>query len=577
MQRLKKSSVWGYMSEHWKRLSLFGVGGLLAVVIGLQLGYPWNKLPLGTVIEGKNVGGQQVDDVIKMLDNDLKNQKLQVYFGDSPKAYVTPKPAEIGVTIKSENIVKAAEYPLWLRLIPTSLWWAHAAISQGELEYKYDSKKVDEYVDKKLGGSCDVKPENASLVYKDGGLQIVPVINGGTCKLDDVKKTLMNVKPKLGDSKVKIAMVAHPAPIQNKAAEAARAKFMERSTGVRINTSIGVVLVPQNTLLSWLQFSAPNEGIQATIDGEKAGEFMDKEVQPKVYIKPGTSRVKTLDFQVISQQLGASGRTLDRDATLTALTEYINGRDVDIEALTKTVPANVTYDRQYTKSDEGLKALLQQFAETHPGTYGVKYVELSGAMRHGGYNESRAFVTASTYKLFVAYGTLKRVDAGQFNWSDIISGGQNLATCFDKMIVNSDNPCAEALLYKIGQKALTQDIQNDLGLKNSTFLKDNIYSTAEDEAAFLADLARGQLGSLTQDSQNRLISAMKRNVYRKGVPAGASGPVADKVGFLWGLLHDASIVYSPSGTYVLVILTDGAGDWGQLAELTRQIEAWRAL
>ena len=198
-------------------------------------------------------------------------------------------------------------------------------------------------------------------------------------------------------------------------------------------------------------------------------------------------------------------------------------------------------------------------------------------MRHGGYNESRAFVTASTYKLFVAYGTLKRVDAGQFNWSDIISGGQNLATCFDKMIVNSDNPCAEALLYKIGQKALTQDIQNDLGLKNSTFLKDNIYSTAEDEAAFLADLARGQLGSLTQDSQNRLISAMKRNVYRKGVPAGASGPVADKVGFLWGLLHDASIVYSPSGTYVLVILTDGAGDWGQLAELTRQIEAWRAL
>ena len=184
---------------------------------------------------------------------------------------------------------------------------------------------------------------------------------------------------------------------------------------------------------------------------------------------------------------------------------------------------------------------------------------------------------AGTYKLFVAYGTLKRVDAGQFNWSDIISGGQNLATCFDKMIVNSDNPCAEALLYKIGQKALTQDIQNDLGLKNSTFLKDNIYSTAEDEAAFLADLARGQLGSLTQDSQNRLISAMKRNVYRKGVPAGASGPVADKVGFLWGLLHDASIVYSPSGTYVLVILTDGAGDWGQLAELTRQIEAWRAL
>jgi beta-lactamase class A len=72
-----------------------------------------------------------------------------------------------------------------------------------------------------------------------------------------------------------------------------------------------------------------------------------------------------------------------------------------------------------------------------------------------------------------------------------------------------------------------------------------------------------------------MLGAMKRNIYRQGVPAGASGQVADKVGFLWGLLHDSAIVYSPSGTYVLVVLTDGSS-WRAIADLTREIEALRA-
>ena len=41
-----------------------------------------------------------------------------------------------------------------------------------------------------------------------------------------------------------------------------------------------------------------------------------------------------------------------------------------------------------------------------------------------------------------------------------------------------------------------------------------------------------------------------------------------------GLLHDAAIVYSPSGTYVLVIMTDGSS-WAEIAALTRKIEELR--
>ena len=68
---------------------------------------------------------------------------------------------------------------------------------------------------------------------------------------------------------------------------------------------------------------------------------------------------------------------------------------------------------------------------------------------------------------------------------------------------------------------------------------------------------------------------MKANVYRQGIPAGANGQVADKVGFMDNLLHDAAIVYSPNGTYVLAVMTEGSS-WATIADLARQIDSLRA-
>lgn len=98
-------------------------------------------------------------------------------------------------------------------------------------------------------------------------------------------------------------------------------------------------------------------------------------------------------------------------------------------------------------------------------------------------------------------------------------------------------------------------------------------TTAGDLTTFVGALQSGQL--LNPSSTNTLLSAMKRNVYRQGIPAGASGQTADKVGFLDAFLHDASIVYSPRGTYALSIMTEGSS-WATIADLTRQIEKLRA-
>ena len=102
---------------------------------------------------------------------------------------------------------------------------------------------------------------------------------------------------------------------------------------------------------------------------------------------------------------------------------------------------------------------------------------------------------------------------------------------------------------------------------------DNIYSTPNDLTLMLGMIATGQ--NFSSANQQRLIAAMKGNVYRSGIPAGVNGTVADKVGFMDGLLHDAAIVYGPNGTYALTIMTNGSS-WATIADLAKQIDQLRA-
>jgi beta-lactamase class A len=78
---------------------------------------------------------------------------------------------------------------------------------------------------------------------------------------------------------------------------------------------------------------------------------------------------------------------------------------------------------------------------------------------------------------------------------------------------------------------------------------------------------------LSEADNNRLLDNMKQQVFRDGIPAGIpEAEVADKVGFLDELLHDAGIVYSPKGDFILVILTDGYS-WETIAEMAAEIYA----
>lgn len=567
--------VRNHLSEQTKiRLIAYGVTAVLGIIVLVQVAWPWNNLPLYAVIDGQSVGNKSVSAVVNDLNNKYKKLPIEFHFGDSSKAYRQPFAEDIGLKVDTAPQVEARSYTLWQRLIPSSLLWAHLLPSDMAPAYTYDKAKLGAYLKKELGESCDVKPHNASVKFTDKELKVVPAIDGGTCKMADVQKQLLESKPRLNNNALRLPVTVKSATIQDDAAKQYAEQLTARTKTVSIRTGNESVTIPQDVLLAWLDFAAPDSGITATVNLDKSADFFAKQLSPKVTVKAGTSKITTLDFTVVSRNDGATGQALDPEATIQVLNAWLAGSDEQLVTRVKPVAPQAIYTRTYTSTDEGLSALMAQFAQGRSGSFGVSFAEIGGQGRHASYQGNKQFRTASTYKLFVAYGTLKRVEAGQWNWSMQVHGGRDLAKCFDDMIVKSDNPCAETLLEWIGYKTLTNELRT-IGLTGSTFTCSCGYpvTTANDLVTFNGALYSGQLVSAS--STERLLSAMKRNIFRQGIPKGASGQTGDKVGFLNALLHDAAIVYSPSGTYVLTILTEGSS-WGTIAELTRQIEALRA-
>lgn len=201
-------------------------------------------------------------------------------------------------------------------------------------------------------------------------------------------------------------------------------------------------------------------------------------------------------------------------------------------------------------------------------TVSVKVINLKDSSVVVDMDSAKDFTSASTYKLYVAYSMLDAVEKGKESWSSPLNG-TTLDTCLTRMIVNSDNACPQAWLSRYGFDAVTQQA-NALGASGTHFKRSDMHTTAADLSLLLTKLYKGEI--LSDASRQKLFALMQRQVYRKGIPAGiaSNGTVADKVGFLHNLLHDAAIVTSQKGDYVMVIMTDNSS-WNTIAKAAQVI------
>ena len=550
----------------WKKL----LGGVAVAVLGamilVQLFYPANTLLPYTKVDGMSVAGKTKQQAIDMLNKAYANHTIAIYMGSGTKPVTSPKLSDVDGKVDNAARINDMNYPWYMRLVPSSLFWSGRKVANTPTP-KFGANFTT-YVSKKLMPNCQQQPVNASLKASNGKLSLVPAITGGSCSEADVIASIKAARPTLTTkTSVKVARNEHKPDVADSVATELASTLNDRlKSGASLQVNGSPVTVAANDLFSWLNFAANGNKLVAKVNVDRAGDWLGKNVAAKVAVAPGVSYVKTLDFTELSRTNGSSGKALDIAATVSSLQQIVDGASTTATVATKAIPPTEQYTRTYSADDTGLSALMTNYAHDHSGTFGASMVELDGKHRRASFNGDKQFVTASTYKLFVAYELLKQIDAGKRDWD-------SNATCFNKMISQSDNACAESFLKMLGLSTITNDIQA-VGLKNSTFMKSGgPYTTPNDLTLMLGMIATGQ--NYSSVNQQRLISAMKGNVYRQGIPAGVQGTVADKVGFLDGLLHDAAIVYGPHGTYVLAIMTDGSS-WATIADLAKQIDNLRA-
>lgn len=178
------------------------------------------------------------------------------------------------------------------------------------------------------------------------------------------------------------------------------------------------------------------------------------------------------------------------------------------------------------------------------------------------------FVSASIYKLFVAYNVYKKIDAGAITYDQTLGESvdyQTVESCLNRMITISDNDCGVALgSLVVWSKidALSQEEGYTHTYLNNYKADGTLYkdkkTTVSDVALLLHRLYTGDL--LTQSSTDNFIALLKADELNMYLPTGlpAETVVAHKVGYLYGYAHDAGVIYGTKKNVLVVLLT---GEW----------------
>jgi beta-lactamase class A len=537
--------------------------GLLTLV---QLAYPAGRLLPFVKVAGYSVGGQTARSAAKVVEG--KYQKAVITVATDEKKY-TQSLDEVGIELElTASTRAAARYTLTERFIPLSSLFI-MVFRDTPLQVRLDQDRV-RYFAQQIDKQSYIPAVNAAVAVTDGRVSLVSAKPSKSYPAADIVAQLQRQKY-APQNTVRIKPVIKDATRSNKQVANVLGdaqKTVDRALVLNIEGQKSVV--PKATVGSWLDFPEDPKTMRLTLtlNPDEVKKYLAT-IQSKVYKASGKTTVHTVDGIEVSREVGASGQGIDMDKTVALLKEAVRrGNDAPISVPIAKLAPKVVYERQYSNSNAGFAAMLNDLA-SDKGSYGISVAGPNG--RYASANGDKHFTTASTYKLYVAYAVFKKIETGELHWADEIANGQNAEVCFDLMIVKSDNACGEAFAKRIGWKTV-QDLARSVGVSSNTSLAtSDLYTTAKDLTLLLTKLQNGTLVSAAD--QARWIDAMKRQIYRAGIPAGTGVPVADKVGFLDGYLHDAAIVYGPKGPYIMVIMTQGSS-WGQMADAARQIHAF---
>ncbi|HSE29016.1 MAG TPA: serine hydrolase [Candidatus Saccharimonadales bacterium] len=567
-------SLFRHWLKHTKWLRLLGWAflGIAFLTIPMQLLYPSDRaLPLYSV-GGLMIGGKNKDQLIATFDDYANNGEVTIV---TPSKTWKAKWQDIGLTIDREaNAEIALNYPTWERLIPFSSWIKVAQSSNIPMLAIVDNDRLNAFAEQ-LVAEDKLAASDAAISIKAGEVFIDDAKNGYNFNAHDVK---MQIQRQAVVAYAKVTLTPDAVPFKRSLTELQDLKKQAEDILAhrpKLTLNDKTFEPTRDVIGNWISFVENPETKQLTLDfNTEAIKVYLSEIDQQSSIAPGTSTVTLLDGQEVGRSEAASGRSVSTDDAAEQIKVALLGQDQNptVELNAVEVPPKLQYVKTYSKSSEGLLAVIRDWESQAYGDYGVIIRELGGEHRYAEWQPDKQYVTASTFKMFVAYALLKKINEGSISYDQITDIGWTVDACLTEMIVNSTNPCSVSFLNLMGwaevQRMVTEAGFTDTLINNGCC--EEKHSTVRDETNFMLRLNAGTL--LDPAGTERLLSMFKRQVWRGGIPSGVPSNVvvADKVGFYAGYMHDVAIVYAPNGTYILGIMSYG-GNNPNMAELSRRV------
>lgn len=227
----------------------------------------------------------------------------------------------------------------------------------------------------------------------------------------------------------------------------------------------------------------------------------------------------------------------------------------------------------------GLKQVINGVLEGSDGTYGIVVKNLKTGEYYA-QNEDRSFDTASLYKLWVMGAVFDQLESGRLTMDQILSAdasflnqefgitddyaeitsgpvSYSVGEALEQMIGISDNYAALLLTDKVGLSEVSSFLAKNGFTRSFVGTGTKLPTTTPAEVAlFFEKLYNGQLAAA--QSTDKMLAILKSQRLNddlpKYLPDGTI--IAHKTGELEPFIHDAGIVYSESGDYIIVVMSE---------------------
>ncbi len=546
------------------RVLIWTIFLVYAVIVAVQMLYPLDRaLPLASVF-GQNVAWRTDEELAKYLNDTSQSVKLRFRANDKETTVLLGKTGAEPNT--DEMIHHITGYPFWQRFVPFSILWQPAQIMH--LNVSYNDAVLD-VVSSDIAASLTSKPANARLSIKNGTLNAVPDKAGAKVTALTLRTALKKatIQPGINTiqapaTKVKADTTVGDFVAVKSAAEAALARPVDIVIGDEVFSP------DRKTVASWLVIAVKKDRPVLGFDTKQLGKYLDK-IDKAVGRDAGMTHVTITDGRETNRSTGKVGQAIDRSPLTDEVKGWLLKGEATIPLSTQLhdVDPEVIYNNKYTATEAGLRAYVEDTSQQMDVHIAIRQIGGNAWAAEARANDS--IPSASTYKLYVAKWLFREMDAGRTDWNSSILG-TTVSDCFDQMTIASTNACAQEWLRQFGRSNMNNYVWGLGFSRGTTFTHpEATHTTTNDLLHFMLALNDGSIiGGAHRD---RLLHSLSVHPYRSGIPAGSSGKVYDKVGFLWDYVHDAAIVKHPRGTYVMVVMTKGQS-YGRIAEITRQVE-----